>query len=509
MPKESEKPANEQRRAKPPELESKKPKTSAGAQLPPKESSSPTKKKSRAGWVTVGTIVFVAFLYGVTATDTFTSSTSQGTSEPLLEATFYDAGTIPFFVGRTAESSAVLMRDRFDEQFDTIRNADTDKEILTYFRDDGDLNDLEGLFVCSQSMAPGADVPEYAFRYINIEVSKNCGNKKVSFAMGAAAKEIGQFVPLPFDKVCYTSDASECDVPQMDGVVIGFPQEGFSAHKSVLVETGMGVLEVELALIDLSDDWCDATDSESKAIRERAIQERNSLLSVGSFVRLIRTDGLYGNERFVHHISSAGTFPSGKPPSFSVNELLVSSGYWIPDDDAGNHDWESLYSFSKGLKNAVWQPSTSSGDDKSFTAYQKRILKAANLAFAKPNPILATCLQSKESQVLAIYSEEDKKRRSAYSGVKKESEYWAIWRSVFCPDGGAEQYPQRCKNYTSEVGEGTGMESGGGWESGEGSNSDSGSSSSGGSVSGGGSKCTWVNGYKRNGSYVRAHWRCG
>jgi hypothetical protein len=473
------------------------------------QNSSPAKApRIRASWFTVGTLAFAAFLYGITSNGLTSSNSGEGGNQPALEATFYDANTVPFFVGRTAASAAIMLRDRFDESFDNITNVDTAEKVLTYFPDNRNLEDLEGLFVCKQSIAPGADVPDFAFMYISIEVSESCANKKVSFAMGSAAKEIGQFIPKTFEKTCYRPDASECDLPLMDGVVVGFPEEGIRSYKSVLVETGMGVMEVQLALIDLSDEWCDVDGTEGQSTRQRAISERNSLLPIGSFVRLAAPDGLYGNSRFVHRLTPKGTFPDGQPPSSSVNELLVASGYWIPDGDAGTHAWERLFSFSKGLKNAVWKPSNEHLDDSSLKEYRKRILKAANLEFAKPNPILATCLQSKESQVLAIYSEEDDKKRSAYSSVKKESQYWAIWRSVFCPDGGAKNYPQRCKGYNSTIEDDPGMGSGDGLEPEGGPSSDGESTSGGGLVSGGGSNCTWVNAYTRNGSSVRGHWRC-
>ena len=470
----------------------------------------PEGPKSKVGWITVGTILFVAFLYGITANTASTSGSSQGANQPLVEATFYDTNTIPFFVGRTAASSAIMMRDEYDQDFYSIKNIDTSEEIYTFFDDNSDLEKLDGLYVCTQSMAPGADVPESAFMYIVIEISKDCANKKVPFAMGPAAKEIGQYVPVSLNRSCYSRFASECNVPQMDGVVIGFPDEGWTAYKSVLVATGMGVMEVELALIGLSDEWCGADDSESQDIREKAVKEKIRMLTPGSFVRIVNTDALSAaNKRFVHRLTPEGQFLDGQPPSLSVNELLVSSGFWIPDEVAGSHAWERLGWFTKGLKNAVWQPDEIFSDDVSLSAYRKRILKAANLEFAKPNPILANCLQSKESQVLAIYSEEDEKRRSAYSAVKKESQYWAIWRSVFCSDGGAKNYPQRCKGFNSTVEEDLGAVPGGGFEPEGGSGSDGGSTSGGGSVSGGGSNCTWVNAYTRNGSSVRGHWRCG
>jgi hypothetical protein len=454
-------------------------------QSPASAASSKT-QKNKAAWITGGIVVFFVFLSGIFSSADSTSSgpgSAETQAQVALEATFYDAGTVPFFVGRTAESAAIIMRDKFDEQFSNIRNKDTDRDISPYFRSKRDLRDLEGLFVCSQSIAPGADLPDYAFGYLKIEVSENCANKEVSFAMGPAAMQIGQFVPASIDQECYSTD--NCDLPQMDGVVVGFLEEGFRSHKTVIVETGVGVMEVELALIDLSDEWCEFNDAESQSIKEKAIEERNKLLPIGSFVRLVLTKGLYGDERFVHRLSSAGTYTDGEPPNFSVNELLVSSGYWLPEDDAGSHEWERVYSVRQKLENATWKTSNYSYSDDLFAAYQKRIVKAANLAFTEPNPILSTCLQAKEKEVLAVYKEdEDDRRRSAAVANKRASDIEAVWRSVFCADGGTEDYPERCKNYNPAVDDKVGA------------------------GSGGGSNCTWVRGHSRSGSSVKGHVRC-
>lgn len=446
--------------------------------------------RSKAGWITLAAFLFVMFLSSIASSfnslnsSTSSSSSGQDGEQAQLEATFYDANTIPLFVGATAKSAAVMMRDKFDQQFFTIDNVDTERELSTYFRDNGDLDDLDGLFVCSQSIAPGADVEERGFGYIKIEVSEKCANKIVTFAMGPAAEALGRFVPTALESACY--EPNNCDLPNLDGVVAGFTEDGYKSHKTVLVETGVGVMEVELALIDLADDWCESDETETQTIREQALQARNELLPIGSFVRLVLTDGLYGNERFVHRLSTNGTFTDGLPPIFSVNEQLVASGHWIPDDDAGSHEWKSIYSSSQKLKNATWQPSSYTSDDESFISYQKRILRAANLSFTDPNPILATCLKAKEKQILAIYEEEeDDRRRSAAAAKKRASDIEAVWRSVFCSDGGSEDYPQRCKNYNPAVDDKVGA------------------------GSGGGSNCTWVNSHTRNGSSVRGHWRCG
>lgn len=405
--------------------------------------------------------------------------------EKPLTAMFFDASTVPLFVGRTAESAVVLMRDRFDEQFWDIKNIGTQEDMSTFYNRDRDLEKLEGLYVCSQSMAPGADIPDYAFGYLKIEVSNDCANQDVSFAMGPAAEMLGLYVPAKLEQSCY--DPERCDLISMDGIVLGFAEEGFRAYKTLIVETGLGVMEVELALITLPDEWCESSESQGDAFRSQAIAERDRMLPPGTLVRLVATEGLYGNKRFVHRLSTAGAFPDGEPPTFSINERFVSTGYWIPDDDAGSHDWERLYTYRKGLPKAVWKADDYASDEGDLPAYRKRILKAANLSFMKPNDTLATCLDEKQSVVVALQEEdEDERRRAAAAAGKRASDIEAVWRSVFCADGGAADFPERCKNYNPAVDDKVGAGSGGG-----------------------GSNCTWVRGHTRNGSSVRGHFRCG
>lgn len=402
-----------------------------------------------------------------------------------LSAMFFDANTVPLFVGRTAESAVLMMRDRFGEQFWDIKNKVTREGISTFYDSDRDLEKLEGLFVCSQSMAPGADIPDYAFGYLKIEVSDGCANQDVSFAMGPAAELLGRYVPAKLEQSCY--DPENCDLESMDGIVIGFAEEGFQAYKTVIVETGLGVMEAELALITLPGEWCESTESQNEEFRSQAIAERDKMLPPGTLVRLVSAEGLYGKGRFIHRLSPTGAFPDGDPPTFSVNERLVSTGYWIPDDDAGSHDWEHLYTYRKGLPKAVWKAADYASEEGQLAQYRKRILKAANLSFMTPNETLATCLDEKRSVVVALQEEDEEERRRAAAAVnKRASDIEAIWRSVFCADGGAADYPERCKNYNPAVDDKVGAGSGGG-----------------------GSNCTWVNGHMRNGSSVRGHWRCG
>lgn len=376
-----------------------------------------------------------------------------GEVQQSLDSVYFGPGIVPLFTGRTAESAAIIMRDQFDERFDEVKNLDTDSKMTTFYDDARDLRDLQGLFVCSQSVAPGADVSEFAFGYIDIEVSANCANQEVPFAMGPAAELLGRFVPAGFNNECYRIDS--CDLNEIDGVIIEFLDGEFRGHKRALVLTGLGETEVELTMIDIAHEWCDAEADESDPIWVAAIAERDRLLPVGSIIRMRGADDLYGDERFVHRVSTDGQLTDGEPPVNSVNELLVATGYWVPDDDAGEHPWENVSYFRDEINQPAWVAEEPYSDTDQTITYRERIIAAANSSFATPNALLATCLQEKEDSVVILIAEEE----------REEEEN--------------RRLEQERLDRQAELDE-----------------------------SGGGANCTWVDAHRRGNSFVRGHWRC-
>lgn len=369
------------------------------------------------------------------------------------DAVYFGPGIVPLFTGRTAESAAIVMRDKIEERFDQIENLDTGSRLTTFFNDERDLRELKGLFVCSQSIAPGADVSEFAFMYIDIEVSTNCADEDVPFAMGPAAELLGRYVPAGFNNECHRIDS--CGLNEIDGQIIKFLDEGYRGHKRALVLTGLGETEVELAMIDITTQWCDANASHGGSFWTAAIAERDSLLPVGSIIRMIGADDLYGDRRFVHRVSTDGRLVDGESPANSVNELLVATGFWVPDDDAGDHPWENVSYYQVDLAQAAWVAEEPYSDSEQTITYRDRIIAAANNSFSSPNPFLAGCLEEKQDSVVLLIAEEEREeeenRRLEQERLERQAE--------------ADR-------------------------------------------SGGGTNCTWVNAHYRGNSYVRGHWRC-
>lgn len=455
------------------------------------------KPKSRKGLIAVIALLAIAggLSLGNDSPPSVISETqaNDAADELPLEAIHLGDGIVPLFTGKTLESSVRLLEEQFDENFDKIRDLDTNENISVYFSSRRDFRDIEGLYVCSQTIAPGADPAPTAFSNIRVDVSINCKDADVQFAMGAAAEALGRFVPAGFDGSC--SWIGSCDLEVLDGVIIEFLDEGFRGYKKAKVLTGLGTMEIELAFIDLASEWCYPGNYDVSSLEQAALQERDELLPAGQMIRIIGADQLYGEDRIVHRISDAGGLVDGLPPVNSANEMLVASGLWVPNDDAGTHPWARLSYFQDELLDPAWQDSSDYSQFPAMVEYRERIVDAGNNSFGAPNEDLVGCLEEKNEAVLILISEEEdeeEERRRAAAASKAADDKWvsdveAVWRSVFCADGGTEKYPERCASYDPAKDDLVGVSGG----------------------SGGGSNCTWVNSYTRkDGTRVRGHTRC-
>ena len=431
------------------------------------------------------------------------NASAQQSETRQLEALYFGQGYVPLFVGRSVESAMVLSNEQFDESFWRIRNLDTNGDITTSYREGRPIEKVEGLFVCSQTLAPGADIPDFAIGQITLEVSKSCSGSVPPFVMGPVAEAGGVFVPTPLGENCYRADRCEAEV--VEGVFLGFLDEEYNGYKRAIVETGVGKMEVELAWVEpVGREWCDISKENSDQLFAGAIEVRNSLFQVGALVRLVKSSG-WDDSAFFHRLSASGEMIDGDAPLNSINEMLVKSGYWIPA--VSEHPWEKiLYTYNDDLLNSTWTSVFSderAWDMPILALYAAKLNEAANSAFADPNPPLRSCLEEKSDQVAFLVSEkEDEDRRDEKNRDRWAADVEAVWRSIFCPTR-SDQYPERCSSYDPAkddlVGTGNGAGSNGG--------------SSGGPSwgnPGGGANCTWVNGYtRRDGTRVSGYRRCG
>jgi hypothetical protein len=136
------------------------------------------------------------------------------------------------------------------------------------------------------------------------------------------------------------------------GTVTGYSED----NESVVVD---GTKYIELDLISVvSRDDCDATSIDWK---DKAVQAKKTLLPVGQRVLIAWSeppttkygleaeDGLEGIG-FLHLLPETSDIPEVAPPRSSANELLVRTGYWMPDDfgisDPGEYS-KATYKLSK------------------------------------------------------------------------------------------------------------------------------------------------------------------
>ena len=333
------------------------------------------------------------------------------------KAKYFGSKIVPLFVGYSAESAVRMLDKEFDERFFRIEHSNTGERLSTRYSRERDFAELEGLFVCEQSIGAGILV-EYSWKMgnIKISVSEACGGIEPLFVAGAAAEFLGRYVPPELNLADCNSSAESCDVRAMDGMLVDFLDSGYNGHKTALVKTVYGDLEVELAMIDLAADWCAIDDDNDSAMLEKALAVRDELLPNGTLIRMVGGDELYGARRLVHVLNEQGELVNGEIPTNSVNELLVASGFWVPVD-ISDHPWDRIYSiYSEDLESPEWTRTRLHADAKSegeilMDAYAGRITAAANDAFTQANSELGLCLDDKEEQVLVLASNSSRNTR--------------------------------------------------------------------------------------------------
>lgn len=394
----------------------------------------------------------------------------------------FGADQVPWLVGKDAKLAAEAFVSVYESGIDRVINLDTGEELrrINYDYSQSELKEYEGLYVCSQSVPPGADPSSTKWGFFKIEVSATCAGKEPDFLMGGAAQLAGQWVPAPLQGAYDEGDAS-----LVEGVFVGFSDD-YDAHKKIVVKTGFGEITAEFAFIDIAYDWC-APDYESEKLRQLAIEARDELFVQGMNLRLVKPEYLYGDRWFIHRLDQNGLPIDGQPPEGSVNEMLVKTGYWVPDDfdivmRAKNR--------SQSIEDQAWKVRGSDYWNDDLVQYAKLIAKAANQAKKSPNKQLGACLESMQDEVdeynnsVAVSnSNNDKDRRNAVivgggkSKDKKNKSEAEEYDYLLDDEYWERRYRDLGDSYNS-----------------------------GGSL---GSNCTWVNGYTRkDGTRVSGHRRC-
>lgn len=400
-------------------------------------------------WVILGLAVLVAIgalsnpstFENVSSTST-TNKSQSSTTSPVRKFTV-DKGIIPDAVGFKATE---VYKALYQQSKSMLFMGDGDKAI--YVSSDKDLTGLEGKYVCTQDQLAGSE--SVATSKITFEVSADCSEAYNPMLAGKYAVDAGVWTPAPLTGAKWISNE------YVEGWVFSYGDRYYA--KNVEILTQYGLVSTKLAMVKPVTDWCyDGSSGDEAALSTRALSVREDLIPVGTPVRAILARPGQSNDVFIHRLTTTGLYRDGNPPVDSVNELLLKSGYWIPDIQ-GTSDMDLKIS----PRDRTWKVEYQSpiAPNALEQSYKTRIVQAANETRAAKTGAMFECIES-------------------------QTKYWSEVYEKF--------YQRMEQNSSGGVGAGVG--------SGAQSNSGSGG---GASISAG--KC-YVSGHYRSGRWVNGYWR--
>jgi hypothetical protein len=182
----------------------------------------------------------------------------------------------------------------------------------------------------------------------------------------------------------------------LDGWVVGFGDE--YQPEQVTLLTLYGEVTVSLAKIEPLDSWCNSEKTDDDALILAAMDARNALLPLESPVRVVLAAGVQHADAYLHRLTPAGLLADGEAPSNSVNEQLVKSGTWLPDNLFTE---ESSTTVAPAKR--TWKPSNFAADATAEEiAYFKLLLAAANNQRKAPTNQMEDCLAAAESYWIKV-----------------------------------------------------------------------------------------------------------
>ncbi len=265
----------------------------------------------------------------------------------------------------------------------------TDSKRAYIYGDDAELKaNLAGNYVCYQSVLPGT--PIGLNQEILFTVGIACKDKRNSMLAGNYAKSAGIWTPTD------TGATETLEEPYLDGWVVEYGDE--YQPEQVTLLTLFGEVTISLANIEPLDAWCNSEMTDDDALIAAAMDARNGLLPLESPVRVVFVAEGYQAEGYLHRLSSTGLLADGEMPSDSVNEQLVKSGTWLPDDF---YTEESSSTVSPTKR--TWKLSSSAADTTvEQLAYLKLLVAAANAQKKAPTNQMVECLAAAESYWLKV-----------------------------------------------------------------------------------------------------------
>lgn len=297
-----------------------------------------------------------------------------------------DDGTVPILVGFKAQ-------DAFEVAEGIGLRVHAEDQSREYIMDSGEAlaGKLTSTFVCYQSIVPG--VPLVANSEIALVIGADCESLEPSMLAGKYAQEAGVWSPTT------TGQAAALDNQSLEGWVVGYGDK-YSPNNVTLL-TLYGEVTLKLAMIEPIDNWCNAEAYPQIDLVDKAMVERNALLTNRQKVRAVLAAGTQNNSVFIHRLDSSGQFTDGEAPAGSVNELLVRSGYWIPEVSGVTESEEKIDPLKR-----TWSSTPSDGYSQAELAYIPLLVAAANeMRTVSTNPIFV-CIAAEKvhwDAVLAPY----------------------------------------------------------------------------------------------------------
>ena len=220
----------------------------------------------------------------------------------------------------------------------------------------------------------------------------------------------------------FLADDAHIDESRFTGVITGYGEPDDIGARTIMVDAAL----VRLDLIEPIPENC-GIELDAGLTQARLVKE--ALLAVGKRVLVVR-----GEERsdrgFVHLTDEVSGLPIGTPPLGSANELLVRSGWWVPDELAFTGGFVTYNDHGVSFESFV--PDANLAEVRAL--YAPPIARAGNDGVAAETEGLGLCKQQAESDAESwqkALAESDERMR------KWEIEYQKRVREGYynCRDG--------------------------------------------------------------------------
>ena len=227
-----------------------------------------------------------------------------------------DKGVVPIFIGFDAFDSFTLAK----KLGFSVNPYSLDGEYI-YSYDVDYQKSLPGKSICYQSILPGSSYKQYD--EIKLVMDASCAGQKPTMLSGSYAAKANLWTPAD------TTGATAFENETLEGWVVGYGDE--YSPESVTLLTNYGEVGFSLGLIEPITNWCQDETFPGQDPALLALQAVKDTVPLYTPVRAVLGEVGRYDATFMHRLDSAGNLIDGAEPDNSVNELLVKTGYWIPD----------------------------------------------------------------------------------------------------------------------------------------------------------------------------------